>query len=84
MGEKMTWSEMVRAFPDEWVALVDYKQTGAVEIEGEVVTHGPDRKEFHETVRKLLPEYGDMALRYTGELIKNPETPLLWQITPTG
>jgi len=83
MGQKMKWEEIVKKHPDEWVALVDYEQAGAIEIEGEIVAHGPERKSFHEKVRELLPEYGDMAIRYTGELIKNPEIPLLWQITHT-
>jgi hypothetical protein len=83
MAQKMTWEEMKETFPDEWVALADYEMDGAVDITGTVVAHGPDRKSFHEKVRELLPEYQDMAIRYTGELVKNPEIPLLWQITRT-
>ncbi|MBI4125419.1 MAG: hypothetical protein HY609_03960 [Deltaproteobacteria bacterium] len=83
MNQKMNWKEMIKTYPDEWVALIDYEQRDPVEIEGIVVAHGPDRKTFHETVGQLLPQYGDMAIRYTGELVKNPELPLLWQISHT-
>ena len=83
MKQKMTWGEMVEAYPNEWVALVDYEQNNPAEIDGIVVVHGSDRKSFHETVGQLLPQYGNMAIRYTGELVKNPDIPLLWQISHT-
>lgn len=83
MGEKMNWEEMVDAYPDEWVALVNYKEDGATQITGTVVVHNSDKKYFHEKVRELMPQYHDVAVRYTGQLIKNPETPLLWQISHT-
>jgi len=35
----MTWSEICRAYPDEWVAVVDYKREGPVEVSGIVVGH---------------------------------------------
>jgi len=81
MNEKMSWGEMVKNYPDEWVALADYKENGAIEIIGTVIVHNPIKKIFHEKVRELMPQYRDIAVRYTGPLIKNPETPLLWQIT---
>jgi hypothetical protein len=84
IDKKMNWAEMVQKFPDQWVALADYEEKDSIEIKGIVVAHGPDRKIFHERVRKLLPEYEDLAIRYTGELIKNAEIPLLWQITHTA
>lgn len=83
MLEKIKWQEMVKVYPDEWVALIDYEQKDAVEIEGVVVAHDADRKTFHEQVGQLLPKHGDIAIRYTGELIENAETPLLWQISHT-
>ena len=79
----MTWDEMVAAYPDEWVALADYELDGAVNITGTVIVHNADKKSFHETVRELMPQYHDIAVRYTGQLIKNPDIPLLWQITHT-
>lgn len=75
---------MVAAYPDEWVALADYKEDGAISIIGTVITHNPDKKAFHEKVRELMPQYRNIAVRYTGPLVKNPEIPLLWQITHTA
>ena len=81
---KNTWQELVKKFPDEWVALVNYKQKGAEDIEGILIAHGHDRKKFHKEVGRLIPQYKDVALLYTGELIKNAEIPLLWQISHTN
>lgn len=81
---KMNWNEMVQAYPDEWVALIDYEEKGAIDIRGVIVAHGPDRKAFHKQVRELLPDHHDIAVRYTGQLIKDAEIPLLWQITRTA
>lgn len=83
MGEKMNWDELVRAFPNEWVALANYEQVGAIEVTGLVIAHNANKKAFHKTVRTLMPTYHNIAVRYTGQLIKNPEIPLLWQITHT-
>ena len=83
MKERMCWNKVKKKFPDQWVALVNYKQKDADEIEGVIVAHDRNRKKFHEIVAKLLPVKGNMAIRYTGPLIKNPEIPLLWQITHT-
>ena len=83
MDQKMNWEEMVKAYPDEWVALANFEEKGAIEIIGTVIAHNPNKKSFHKKVRKLMPQYRDVAVRYTGQLIKNPEIPLLWQITHT-
>jgi len=83
MGQKMTWKAMVKTYPDEWVALANYEQGDTLDITGTVITHNSDKKTFHETVRKLMPRYHDIAVRYTGQLITNPDIPLLWQITHT-
>lgn len=84
MEKTMTWDELKKTYPDEWVALANYEQKGAIEITGTVIAHNSDKKIFHEEVRGLMPEYHDIAVRYTGRLIKNPEVPLLWQITHTA
>ncbi len=83
MNQKMNWQEMIKNYPNEWIALADYREKGAIEIEGTVIAHNPNKKTFHEKVRELMPQYRNIAVRYTGSLIKNPEIPLLWQITHT-
>jgi hypothetical protein len=84
MEQKISWNEIKSKFPNEWVALIEYHQKDAEEIEGIVITHHPDRREFHEKIAKLLPTHRNMAVRFTGNLIKNPEIPYLWQISPIG
>lgn len=81
MENKMTWNEIKRNFPDEWVAVVDYKQSGATGIDGLVATHAPEKKVFYEAMKQVREQYSDVAVRYTGKRIKNAEIPLLWQIT---
>lgn len=82
MGQMMQWDEVVKTFPDEWVAFVDYRASGAREIDGVVVVHHRDRKQFHEAVGELFSQYHDMALRFTGTRIQDDTLPLLWQISP--
>lgn len=84
MNQQMNWKEMVKNYPNEWVALADYEEKDAVEIIGTVIAHHRNKKTFHQKVRKLMSQYRDVAVRFTGRLIKNPEIPLLWQITHTG
>ena len=81
--KKMSWNSIKKNFPDQWVALTHFEQKGVVAMEGFVIAHHPNRKEFHKIIGKLLPSYGNIAIRYTGTLVKNPEIPLLWQISPT-
>lgn len=83
MEQKMNWGEMVKAYPNEWVGLAHYREEGAIEIVGTVIAHHSNKKAFHEKIRELMPHYRNVAVRYTGQLIKNPDVPLLWQITHT-
>lgn len=87
MTQHMTWNEIKTVYPDEWVALVEYQYGQPSEgggVNGVVVAHHPQRHPFHAMVKTLLPQYGGMALRYTGQRIQNPEIPLLWQILHTN
>ncbi len=84
MGQKMTWEEIKDQFPNEWVALVNYERTSAIGVKGTLIVHNSNKKEFHKSIRALMPQYGNIAVRYTGQLIKNPEIPLLWQISNTN
>lgn len=77
----MNWEKLVETYPNEWIALTNYKEGGAIEITGTVIVHHPSKRVFHKKLRGLLPQYRDVAVRYTGQLIRNPDIPLLWQIT---
>ena len=85
MSQKMTWEEIVQNYPNEWVALTHYEQRNPSAVDGIVIAHEADRKKFHEHVGQLLPKCdGGVALRYTGEIVVNPDIPLLWQIFRTA
>lgn len=81
---KMEWEEIKNSYPDEWIAVAEYERIGAIGVSGTIIAHNPDKKTFHETVKNLMPQYHQIAVRYTGQLIKNPEIPLLWQILDTN
>lgn len=81
--QRQTWDDIVKSYPDEWVAMADYKEKEGFPVEGIVFVHHTDRRLFHETVGKLIPKYDNVAIRYTGQRVKNPEVPFLWQITGT-
>lgn len=84
MPDPMTWNQICRTYPDEWVVVVCYENKGPVEVDGIVVMHGPDRNQFKDEIVKAMQKHGQVAVRYTGELIRDSELPLLWQIFPTG
>lgn len=83
MQGAMAWDEIKKQFPNEWVAVVQYEQNGAIGVNGVVATHSPERKTFYVAMRNVRMKHKDVAVRYTGKLIKNTEMPLLWQITHT-
>ena len=64
MGQKMTWEEMKKAFPDEWLLITDYEtdKYGNVAF-GTVERHSKDDQEVF-----ALPAIDkDCAFEYTGE-----------------
>ena len=84
MQQPMSWNDICRAYPNEWVAVVDYKREGPVEVSGVVVGHAPERTQFYTSTEKILQKYDRVALRYTGELVQESDLPLLWQISHTA
>lgn len=81
MKQRITWDEAKQSYPDEWVAFVEYDETDGFPSAGTVIVHHPERQQFHQLVKNFVPHYHDMALLYTGQRVKYPEIPLLWQIT---
>jgi hypothetical protein len=64
MGHKMTWEEMKKAFPDEWLLITDYETDQCGEISSGVVErHSQDKSEVY----RLPAVEKDCAFRYTGE-----------------
>ena len=64
MPQKMTWEEMKKAFPDEWLLITDYEtdKYGNVSI-GIVERHSADKDEVY----RLPAVDKNCAFRYTGE-----------------
>lgn len=64
MGQKMTWDEMKKIYPDEWLLITDYEadEFGNVRL-GNVERHSKDDQE----VFRLPSLKKNCAFRYTGE-----------------
>ena len=64
MGKRMTWEEMKKSYPDEWLLITDYEtdKCGRV-VTGVVERHSVEKDEVYRTpaVDK------NCAFRYTGE-----------------
>lgn len=84
MKQWMTWEAARQQYPDEWIAFVDYKEKDGFVCEGLVIAHHPERKTFYTEVKKTLDQYAHLAVRYTGQRVKNQDLPFLWQITDTN
>jgi hypothetical protein len=79
----MTWEEIKSTYPNEWVAIANYHSDGAVDVSGEVILHDHNKEAFYSQSAKLLRKHKRLAVRYTGELVRNADVPLLWQISDT-
>jgi hypothetical protein len=64
MGQRMTWDEMKKAYPDEWLLITDYErdQYGNVKA-GTVERHSSDKDDVY----RLPAVDKDCAFEYTGE-----------------
>ena len=64
MGKKMTWEEMKRKYPDEWLLITDFElNTSGHIIAGYVSRHSKNK----DTVYRLPALNKPTAFRYTGE-----------------
>lgn len=64
MGQKMTWEEMKKAFPDEWLLITDFELDAFGNItSGIVERHSANKDEIY----KLPRLKKDVAFEYTGE-----------------
>lgn len=72
LGEKLSWEEICRRYPDEYVALVDYDFPNMTFTAGVVYAHHPDRKTLFEMSAALR----DAALLWTGKI--RPFIPCRW------
>lgn len=87
MGTKMTWDEMKRTYPNEWVAIADPQGDLSIPygaISGEILAHERDERSFTECLKHITTP-NPVDIRYTGDLLPdNPVGPILWQISNTN
>ena len=64
-NERMTFEEMAKKYPDEWLFIVDCEHSASTElISGIVAVHSPSR----DVINKASAKYkGGAAIRYTGK-----------------
>ena len=65
MADKLSWNEIKRTYPDEWVVLVDYSMAGADPTDGVVIDHGRVKKQVYQRLRDIPDK---CAVMYTGEI----------------
>ena len=69
--ERITWDEVCRRYPDEWVMLVDIdwvNETDFVFRSAIAVGHGPHRRDVFAQARALLDGYSGFACYFTGRI----------------
>ncbi|MBI4864646.1 MAG: hypothetical protein HY815_30980 [Candidatus Riflebacteria bacterium] len=69
MDEKLTWEEIKKKYPDEWVILLDYEDdpAGADVLSGIVFAHSSDERELLDST-KLALTGKERAILYTGDI----------------
>lgn len=66
MSDKLSWDEIKRRYPDEWVVLVEYSFDDNEDLtDGVVYAHGPNRRQVYASCRGGPHR---TAVRYTGEI----------------
>lgn len=67
MGQKMTWEEIKKEYPDQWVSLdqVERDDNGQV-TSGVVTASGPDLGAVTEAAKKQRQGYTNHKFEYTG------------------
>jgi hypothetical protein len=63
---KMSWDEIKKLYPDEWVIVVDYESDPlTVVAAGRVVEHGKDRGDVHHRLQSIKEK--SAAIVFTGK-----------------
>jgi len=70
-AERMSWEEICRHYPDEWVVLVDadWENEGDFEFGTAIVFgHRKRRKEAHSDMGRALREFENVGVFFTGPI----------------
>lgn len=73
LPEVLSWDEMVRRYPNEWVILVDMIKQDFQTVAGRVVAHGPDKHALVPAMHEAMRLHGHMGRFFTG-------IPRFWKI----
>ncbi len=74
----LSWEEVVARYPNEWVAFTDYELVGPRAVQGTIIAHENNKKSLYQFLSQTVPPGGNVAVRYTGQLIKEDALPMLW------
>lgn len=85
MDQRLSWEEIKRKYPDQWVALINEEGDRAIPygaISGEVLIHDSDEDKFTQQLKGISLRNQTVDIRYTGDILPdNPVGPILWQIS---
>lgn len=85
MGQILSWMEMKKKFPNEWVAIADPHGDLSLpygEISGELLIHDKNEEAFTVRLKHIDIQNTPVDIRYTGDVLPdNPVGPILWQIS---
>lgn len=70
-AQMLTFDEIKKMYPDEWVVLGDPVFEGAKIVSGVLLVHGKEKQEVAFKGRNLVKGYTSTAFRYTGEFPRN-------------
>lgn len=69
LSERLSWQEICRRYPDQWVAIVDIEWEEEDEVHAaRVAGHGPRRADPLEQARHLHPRYQEIGHFFTGRV----------------
>jgi hypothetical protein len=73
--ERLTWDEICRRYPDEWVVLVEFERPDQNHLEfnaAVVLAHHKTSKEASPAVKEAFKYYDEAGSFFTGRLIPPP------------
>lgn len=69
--EIISFEEMKKLYPDEWVVIGNPVYDGFKVVSGVLILHGKDKRELAYAGRALVKKFDSFAFRFTGEFPKN-------------
>jgi hypothetical protein len=73
--ERLTWDEICRRYPDEWVVMAEIEWVNDTDFEfgtALVLAHHKTRKEASPSVKEADKHYAEVGAFFTGRLVPPP------------